>query len=412
MLGAVEWGILAFSVLMIIALLIEPLASRLRIPFNAILVLIGFAGSEVLVGSGIDLGLRWHHFRDLVLFVLIPVLVFSAALEINIRQFLRQLYLIIILSIPLFILSVAVIAIILYTGIGSSSQFPVVAAMICAVLLAATDPAAVIVLLEKLQAPDRMTMLLEGESLLNDATAIVLYSILVSVVIMPETSPTTGLVILEFGRVLAGGVLTGMLLGGFAGLMIRFFSKPLHHTVVSLAFAYLSYVIAESVFHVSGVMSVLAVGLVITHFLQSGSSGNTASGIRTVLPFWGVLKYIASALAFLLVGVTVNLSFFTDLWLPLLAGIAAVLLARGLSVYLVLPVFTLTPWTNSLTWHEKHILFGGGIRGAVTAALALSLPVELEGWQIAQSIGYGVVIFSLFIQTPLLNLYLSRHLSD
>lgn len=408
MFSAVEWGILAFSILIIIALLLEPLSTRFHLPFNAVLVLIGFAGSEALVGAGIDLGLRWYHFRDLVLYILVPVLVFSAALEINIRQFFRQLYPIVVLSVPLFVLSVAIIGFLLYFGVGNDSTFPVIAAMVCAVLLAATDPATVIALLDKINAPTRMVMLLEGESLLNDATAIVLFGILISAVIMPDASQTISFVMIEFGRVLAGGILTGLVLGGFAGLLIRFFRQALHHTVISLAFAYLSFIVADSVFHVSGIMSVLAVGLTIAHFMQTRQSPNHQSAVDTVLPFWGVLKYIASALAFLLVGVTINLSFFTDLWWPILVGILAVLFARVLSVYLVLPVFTVLQPSNRLMARDKHILFGGGVRGAVTAALALSLPVEMEGWWIAQSIGYGVIIFSLFIQTPLLNLYLSR----
>ncbi|HED17110.1 MAG TPA: sodium:proton antiporter, partial [Gammaproteobacteria bacterium] len=257
-------------------------------------------------------------------------------------------------------------------------------------------------------APPRIVMLLEGESLLNDATAIVLFGILISAVIMPDAPQSAGFVVLEFGRVLAGGIVTGLVLGGFAGLLIRYFTQALHHTVVSLAFAYLSFVLADSVFHVSSIMAVLTVGLTIAHFLQSSQARDRKAAIDTVLPFWGVLKYIAGALAFLLVGVTINLSFFTDLWIPLLAGISAVLVARVITVYMVLPVFTIGQPSNKLTLQHKHVLFGGGVRGAITAALALSLPVELEGWWIAQSIGYGVVIFSLFVQTPLLNRYLSR----
>jgi len=306
------------------------------------------------------------------------------------------------------VLAVAIIAALLYFGIDNTAKFPLIAAMVSAVLLAATDPASVITLLEKTNAPPHVAMLLEGESLLNDATAIVLFGILISAVIMPDEPQSASFVMFEFTRVLAGGIVTGLVLGGFAGLLIRYFTQALHHTVISLAFAYLSFVLADSVFHVSGIMAVLTVGLTIAHFLQSSPAGNNKATIETVLPFWGVLKYIASALAFLLVGVTINLSFFTDLWLPLLLGIVAVLVARAISVYLVLPVFTIVQPSNKLTLQHKHVLFGGGVRGAITAALALSLPVEMEGWWIAQSIGYGVVIFSLFIQTPLLNQYLSR----
>ncbi len=341
MFSAVEWGILSFSILIIVALLLEPLSSRFHLPFNAVLVLIGFAGSEALVRSGIDLGLRWYHFRDLVLFILVPVLVFSAALEINIRQFFRQLYLIVMLSVPLFVLSVAIIATMLYMGIDNAAKFPLIAAMVCAVLLAATDPASVITLLEKANAPSHVVMLLEGESLLNDATAIVLFGILISAVIMPDEPQSVGFVMLEFARVLAGGILTGLVLGGCAGLLIRYFAQALHHTVTSLAFAYLSFIVADSVFHVSGIMSVLTVGLTIAHFIQTNQTRDSRHGVDSVLPFWSVLKYIAGALAFLLVGVTINLSFFTDLWLPLLVGLLAVLVARVISVYLVFPVFTI-----------------------------------------------------------------------
>lgn len=144
---AIEWSVLMFAALLLAAVLVESLAARLRLPSSAILVLAGFLGSEALVTAGVDLGLRWYHFRDLVLFVLVPILVFAAALRVDPRLLLRQLDVILALALPLFLFSVLVVGAALYWGIGYPQHLPWTAALIAGTLVAATDPVAVLNLL-------------------------------------------------------------------------------------------------------------------------------------------------------------------------------------------------------------------------------------------------------------------------
>ena len=171
---------LIFMAMLLFAVLTAPLAKRLGLPFSALLVLEGFVGSELIVAAGFDLGLRWYHFHDLVFFVLLPALIFESALNINIKLLLKNLIPILILAIPLMLLSAGITALLLYYGIGHPEGFPVIAALLTGALLSATDPVAVLALFKKVNAPERLSVLLDGESLLNDATAIVLFGLFLS----------------------------------------------------------------------------------------------------------------------------------------------------------------------------------------------------------------------------------------
>jgi CPA1 family monovalent cation:H+ antiporter len=390
--------LLSVMAMLLGALLLQRLAARWRLPFGALLVVSGFLGSELIVAFGGDTGLRWYHFHGLILNVLVPVLIFEAALRMDVAALRAKLVAISVLAGPLMILSAVGIASLLYVVIAHPGGFPWATALVAGVLLSATDPAAVITLLKGTRVPEQITTLLEGESLFNDATAIVLFSVVLAMAVEPGTvGPMSALG--RFIWMLAGGLLGGALVGLAGCWLLRLFPASTPAALVTLLAAYFSFAVAELALHASPVMAVLACGLVLGRSLRQLPAAPVAR------EFWLLAAYIAEVLLFLLMGVTITTAMFAERWLAMLAGVAAVLLSRGLIVY------GLPPWRRSagaLSAGERGLLAWGGVRGAVTLALALSLPFELTGWWTVQSIAYGVVVVSLFLQVPTIPLLLRR----
>ena len=213
--------VLMFMVMLLFAVLAVPLARRIHLPFSAILILGGFLGSELIVAVGLDTGLRWHHFHDLIFFMLLPALIFESALNLNVHLLLRNLIPILILAIPLMLLSAVITAILLYFGIAHPEGFPLIAALLAGALLSATDPVAVLDLFKKLNAPERLSVLVDGESLLNDATAIVIFGLLLSLAQADETSFSFSNAMWQFFKIFFGGIVVGLVIGLFSLLLYK-----------------------------------------------------------------------------------------------------------------------------------------------------------------------------------------------
>ena len=387
---------LFFLALLLIAVLLEPLAKKIRLPFSIVLVLIGFVGSEVLTKVlDVDTGIRWDNFHSIIFYVILPILIFQAAIEIDIKSLKQNIIPILVLALPLMLVSAAVTAVGVYYGIGHASGFPWIAALLTGVLLSATDPAAVLSLLKQSNAPERLNMLLEGESLFNDATAVVLFSIMIAIAVSGEQGGTWGSALMRFMAVFFGGLAVGAMVGIVGHFIIKLLHRPYIFVLVTLICTYTSFLIAEDLLHLSGVMAVLSAGLII---------GSLDREIRQqeenhfVDEFWGVAAYIAEALIFILAGVTITLAMFTDQWLAILIGIAAVITARLVVIFGLFPVISILPKVEPVPVKQQIVLAWGGVRGTVTLALALSLPLTLDYWYTIQSIAYGVVLFTLFVQ--------------
>ncbi len=221
----------------------------------------------------------------------------------------------------------------------------------------------------------------------------------------PDTGTELGSAALRFGLVFAGGLGWGALIGWLFLALIRRISSPYQCMLATLICAYTAYLAAEIWLQVSGVMAVLTAGLMLGTELQKPTSRQESHFVHQA---WDFMAFTVSALVFLLVGVTVTLSMFEERWLAMLIGIGGVLVARAVGIYLGLPIIGLLPGVKQLPLADKNLLFWGGMRGAVTLALALSLPLELDYWWTVQSIAFGVVLFSLFMQGPSLPLLIKR----
>ncbi len=415
--------------LLVLSLLIQPLARRLRLPFALLLVVTGFAASELLVALGNDTGLRADTFRDLIVYIFLPVLIFDSAFKIDAPMLMRNLSLILIISIPMLLLSTLVTAALIYFGIGHPDGFPWIAALLTGALLSATDPLAVVDLCRRIGVPDRLVLLMEGESLFNDATAIVIFVIFLYMAQHPAEPVSVADATVGFGLLFFGGALLGLLVGMAFLLLIQRFENPVERGLLTLISAYLAFLTAEWLLNVSGVMAVLVTGLVMGRTIREdlplpergiheNMAGTNAEGRATIVTrpggetfvdqLWSMNAFIAHVLVFLLMGMTITVDMFEERWLAMLIGIVGVLVARTVGLLGVLPLAGRIPGIQPISLKEQVFMTWGGLRGAVALALALSLPVDLDYWWTIQSIAFGVVLFTLAVQAPTIPYLWSR----
>ena len=396
---------LLFIGLLLIAVVVEPVANRLRLPFSLLLVIVGYVFSEIVVSLGFDTGLRWHHFHDLIFFVFLPVLIFESAYQIDVKVLLRNLVPILSLAIPLMLFSTGITAVFIYYGIAHPTGFPWIAALLTGALLSATDPVAVLDLFKQMGVPARLSTLVEGESLLNDATAIVLFSLLLILALQGGEAVTWSGAIWGFLKAFFGGMLVGGVTGLILLLLLRRTTAITTRCVESVVGAFGAFLLAEVLFHVSGVMAVLVAGLLLGWAQRRAAESQPHDFL---LGLWSFNAYIANAMIFLFLGITVTITMFTERWLAMLLGILAVLVARAVVTFGVLPLICKLPGQQPIGVAYQTVIYWGGLRGAVAVALALSLPLELEYWWTIQSIAYGVVLFTLFVQAPTMSMLIRR----
>lgn len=383
-------------ILVFLAVITESVSKALKLPYSMLLITVGYVFSEIFIAFGYDTGIRSTNFQELIFFVFLPALIFESAYQSNIDVLFKNIGSILFLAIIGMVITTVVTAAGLYYGIAHDSGFPWEAALLAGALLAATDPVAVVAQVKQLGAPTRLAVVLEGESLFNDATAIVIFSLLLSFALMSGEPLSTAHVMKEFTRIFLGGVVVGIVAGFIGVALLRLFSSSLSRRLLTMLAAYTSYLVAELVFHVSGVTATLIAGLCFSVGASKYLSQSTCIEIQSM---WELIGHSATSLVFLVTGITVYMEMFRERWLAILIAIGAVLAARILTIYIALPMATIMS-KSPIPKNYRPIMVWGGLRGAVTIALAFSLPEQLDYWWTIQSIAFGVVIFTLFVQAP------------
>jgi len=383
-------------VLLLLAILSLPLSYWLRLPYTSTLVIVGFVGSEIVVLLGGDTGVRAGSFHHLIFFVFLPILVFEAAFRINIQLLQENLLPILFLATVIMLASALLTGLGVYYGIAHPTGFPWIAACITGALLAATDPVAVIAQLKTLRVPKRLSILIEGESLFNDATAIVLFGLFVSIALAPTAEADIPGMVLRFLVVFFGGAAVGVAVGWVAALLIKAISDINTRIGITLLAAYGAFLIAEAGLHVSGIMATLVSGIMLARHCSRTLDSPSR---QTLDVLWSVSGHLANAFVFLLMGITITVAMFQERWLAMLIAIGAVFVARLLSVYGGLVV--IKPLLKQpLDTRYPPVIVWAGLRGSVALALAFSIPLELSYWWTIQSIAFGAVLFSIFVQAP------------
>ncbi|MDI6695334.1 MAG: Na+/H+ antiporter [Anaerolineales bacterium] len=368
--------------LLLIASLVAIVVRRLQIPYTVALVVVGLL---LTAQSPLQLELT----PELILALFVPPLIFEAAFHINLIELRTNLYSILIYAIPGVILTMLIVGGLL--SITTTISLP--SAMIFGALIAATDPVAVVSLFRILGVPKQLAVLVEGESLSNDGTALVLFNLMVAMGLTGEFNLLHNVV--EFIRVSAGGLAVGLALGWLSARLIARVDDYLIETTLTTVLAYGSYLIAEQL-HFSGVLAVVAAGLVNGNLGQQGMSPTT----RIVLfNFWEYFAFLANSLIFLLIGLDVDIAALIEKRQPIFWAIVAVLLARAVVVYGLGWISGRLFSPISTRW--KHIQAWGGLRGALSLALALSLPAAIgSDRETLRTLAFGVVLFTLLVQAP------------
>jgi monovalent cation:H+ antiporter, CPA1 family len=373
--------------LLLVASLVGIVANRLRLPYTVGLVLIGLALSLSMQGQEmIEIP------PEIFLGLLVPPLIFEAAFHIRARDLFDDLIPILALAIPGVLITTFLVGGVVAWGTG----FSLATALVFGSLVAATDPVAVVALFRTLGVPKRLQVLLEGESLFNDGTAIVVFNLMVVIAVSGVFDPLSS--IIDFLVVAGGGLAVGFILAVLISQAIRFIDDDMIETTLTTVLAFGAYIIAEQ-FHVSGVLAVVVAGLV------SGNIGPKAmspSSRMMVFNFWEYAAFMANSVVFLLIGLQINLRLLVADWQVIAWAILAVLVARAVGVY------GLSWIGKGVPTRYKHVLYWGGLRGAISLALALSLPATLGPDRAEiQAMAFGVVLFTLLVQgltmKPLIN---------
>lgn len=387
----VIWAI--FS-LLLIALAILVFARRTRLPFTVVLVLVGIALAELHSHYPAQLEIleQLTISPDLILLVFLPTLIFESSYNLDARQLRHNLAPILTLAVPGLLISTGLIGLIVWLA----TDIPFIAALLLGAILSATDPVAVIALFRQIGAPGRLTTLVEGESLFNDATSIVIAKILVGILaagMVSGTAITQG--VADFFILFIGGVITGAALGYITGKIIGWVeSEPFVEIGLTTALAYLSFLIAEELLHVSGVMATVAAGLT----LGTWGRIRISASVRVYLEhFWELMAFIANALLFLLVGMKVELGALLGAWDLLIWVILAMMLARAAIMFSLIPMVGRLPGSSPIGMPYKFVMFWGGLRGAIALAIVLSLP-EFEHSDLFLALVMGAVLFTLLVQ--------------
>jgi len=377
------------GLLLFVSALVAMLTRRVHLPYTVGLVLAGMA----LYFARIYI--KWHLSKDLIFSVFLPPLVFEAALFIHWRDFKRELPVVTLLA----TMGVALAASVTALGMHYALKWDWGSAIVFGVLISATDPVSVIATFKESKAQGRLRVLIESESLLNDGTAAVAF---VTVLGVLAGNHETALSI--FGD-LVMTILGGVLIGGTIAYFLMLLAGRTPDYLVEITFttlaAYGSFFVAEH-FHCSGVLAALTAGLVVGNFRASGSI--STAGRQAIGPFWEYIAFVANSLVFLLMGAQEAQQHFQGLWAPVFGAIILVTFGRAVAIYPLCALFVRSHLKVDL--RQQHVLFWGGLRGALALALALSLPDDLPHQNAIIVITFAVVAFSVFAQgltiTPLL----------
>ncbi len=388
----------------------EPLAARLRLPYTVILALLGMLiGSAAIfflrtdltdalnpvAGAILGLPIRSNVF----LYVFLPTLLFQATLGMNLRRMVDD-------WVP--ILALAIVAVVFATlsvgyALSWASTLPLAACLLIGAIVSTTDPSAVVSIFRSISAPRRLARIIEGESLLNDAAAIALFGLFMGYVMLGVPDPKLGGALGQFPILIFGGAMTGWLSARIAVWIMAMFGRhELAIVSVSVALPYLAYIGAEQIIGASGVIAVVAAGLTLNLSGPGRLPPQVWVNLREV---WDLLAHWAGALIFILAALLiprlleeVRIGDFVLIGVIVLAAIAS----RAVILFGLFPVLTLLRASPVVDRPYRIAILWGGLRGAVTLALALavtesySVPEEVK--RLVGILATGFTLFTLLAQ--------------
>ncbi|MFB6090313.1 MAG: cation:proton antiporter [Halobellus sp.] len=362
-----------------------------RFPYTIALLLAGIAVSVL----GLEIDIRLTH--DLILLVLLPPLLFEGAATTDLEQLRRNAEPILAMAVVGLMLSVALLGVVGQYAFG----FPLLLSLLFAAMVLPTDPVSVLALFDELGAPDRLSVLVEGESLINDGGGVVIFSSFLMLVesgadpsklFTPSGLSRLGLEMLVSG---IGGALVGFAAGYAVYSIMYNLDENMTETVLAFVLAYGSFLLAEHYLGVSGVIATVVAGLFIGN--RGAEEAMEAQTKITVFNSLETAAFLVNTFIFLMIGVETPVASLVRYAVPIAIAIPLVLLARAAAVY------PLTGAVNRLTrrsvpMNYQHVMVWGGLHGSIPIALVLGLPAGFQQRQQLLAMVFGVAAFSLVVQ--------------
>ncbi len=380
---------------LIISSIVLYISTKIKLPFSILLVFIGILlhpiKSSVPALASIELT------PEMLFYVFLPLLLFESTYNLNWRKFRKNLSVITLFATVGVLISAFIVAglVHLFTGLNFGI------ALIFGTVIACTDPIAVIGIFKKLGVPKRLQHLLDGESMLNDGTAVIFSKIILSIIITGFTGST----ILQGGFNLIFTILVSALTGfGFGWIASRVVKYIQHQMMIeitlTIVLALISFIIGEAVFHVSGIIATVVAGITFSIFGKDNFSSDVKHFANEI---WEYISFLANSFVFLLVGMTFGAVELLNNWREILIVFVIVIFARSVSVYLLGYIHNKSSAKLKISTKWLHIINWGGLRGALPIAFLLSLEEFAKGGQLRQYMDtvitytIGVVILSLTV---------------
>ena len=405
-----EWIIPIFLGMIFLASLF---ANKTRVPYTMVLVGIGIVVSLFHVsGIGLIDKSRFQVDPKLILYFVVPPLIFEAMMKIDREKF---------KTVRISSLALSTLGVVLATLVGGFllsyvAGLPTIVAFAFAALIAPTDAAIVIEVFKRIKAPTSLNVLMSSEASFNDATGLVIFSSIVAIALAQgsalEATETINQINVDilgqlghFAIVFFGGIAVGLGFAIAARFLMKLMNEALSETALSVAVLFGSVVVANAL-QLSGLVAAAASGLYFGNLVMKGKGIMSEKAQMYSSHFWDMIAFFANSVAFLYLGLSMDL---LDMGknLPLIAmAFGAVLAARAASTYPILAAthrFTQEKWPNA--W--RHVIMIGGMRGALSVALVATLP-ESHFKDILEPITFGVVLSSLIVQYPILSRYIKK----
>lgn len=373
--------------LFVVATTVAIAVQRLAIPYTVALVLTG-----LLLGM-LNIFEAPHLTKALLFGVFLPGLLFEAAFHIEFKQFWRNRIAISSLALPGVVAAIALTTVIM-TPVANALHFVQgftwKHALVFGALIAATDPIAVVAIFKNLGVPKRLAVLLDGESLLNDGTAIVFFTL--SLALLTGTVATAGGLAFDFIRIVGIGALIGTGIGLAVSQVIRQVDDPMIEITLTTIAAYASFLAAEH-FHYSGVIATVAAGMLCGNYgARIGMSPSTRIAVET---FWKYIAFALNSIVFLLIGLEVHFQALLASWKAILVAYLVVTGGRTLVIFGASSLLRRT--RERIPWSWSVILTWGGLRGGLSMVLVLSLSKDFPHRELLIAMTFGVVILSILV---------------
>lgn len=377
-------------------------ADKWYISYPVLMTLAGFLSSEIIVAQGVDTGLRYYHVDWLISAFLVPTVIFNTTLSFNEKSLHEDIIYFIYLIIGVYGLTILITSVLLYFAMNHPSGFPWFAALLTSCIIAATNTRVISDLLKNSGISIRLLSLLKGESLISSVLSLSIVSFLLSQ-ITHQSNDRDHLWLAQLLITFVIPIFTGIGLGVLANLLLSKSKGAVSVMLFLVSCVYGLYFINSTLFSASGSIAVFVFGLFTKQIVQENLA---------IKQYWQANSFLATLLMLFILGMTVTFTMFSERWLAMIIGVAAILIARYLSLMIGFSLISKTTAQKKITIKEQLLLSMSGTRGALAIALVFMLPETLDYWWTIQSIVFGVVLFSVFVQAPLAAYWQKTRLND